>query len=456
MTIPPAHANRFVSHFVHLDNIPSIIEHGLLSNSEQVRKGIEHHSIALSAIQTTRSTMRVTCGPKGVVHDYVPFYFSTVSPMLLSVVNAKNVDQNFLIHLLLPIQIIQKPTVVFSDASANREAGVPRFFENPTELNRLDWDQIDSRKWTSSSEDAKHRRMAEVLVHKSVPWSEIPRIVVWNDGIKEFVEEECAKQNAIIPQINFDDKYNSRYFDRFMFGEKGKSLVTGPYWTERFCKEAIRRIVTSERDNKQRTFKKLTQLRDAIRADFAAIDELKELIELFTTDNLHREDLATHTQQVVSKLKTLPEYKSLGPKYQKVVELAAYFHDIGKGPKSRWEDKGGRYKPDPDHPVAALPMLERIITEEVEEPAPDEIRLLCKLVCYHDLIGDILGKGRKEEQLFELIQDEIELNALIALSKADVLVVHPAWWDASKVTTLIARAVNYLKTRAPQTPWEDE
>ncbi|MGQ7112742.1 DarT ssDNA thymidine ADP-ribosyltransferase family protein, partial [Escherichia sp. TWPC-MK] len=35
--------------------------------------------------QHRRSEMRVTCGPGGVVHDYVPFYFTKRSPMLLKV-----------------------------------------------------------------------------------------------------------------------------------------------------------------------------------------------------------------------------------------------------------------------------------------------------------------------------------------------------------------------------------
>jgi len=61
MPIPIEHRRREAYHFVHLDNLESIIEHGLLSNAEQERRGIDHHSIAIPDIQRTRSRMQGDC-----------------------------------------------------------------------------------------------------------------------------------------------------------------------------------------------------------------------------------------------------------------------------------------------------------------------------------------------------------------------------------------------------------
>ena len=41
-----------------------------------------------------------------------------------------------------------------------------------------------------------------------------------------------------------------------------------------------------------------------------------------------------------------------------------------------------------------------------------------KLVCYHDLVGDVLGKGRDEQQIVDVVDDEDELDMLFALGKA--------------------------------------
>src|SRR6478672_2947833 len=98
MAIPPKYANKLAYHFTHIRNLPGMIRDGLLSPNEQLRLGKTHKSIAIEDIQNRRAKMVVPCGPGGVVHDYVPFYFCTRSSMLLSVVNAKNVDQYNLIY----------------------------------------------------------------------------------------------------------------------------------------------------------------------------------------------------------------------------------------------------------------------------------------------------------------------------------------------------------------------
>ena len=90
-------------------------------------------------------------------------------------------------------------------------------------------------------------------------------------------------------------------------------------------------------------------------------------------------------------------------------------------------------------------MVQRILTLEVADMKRRSARLICKLVCYHDLVGDILGRGRDEEQLMEIVDDVRELDMLNALTKADVLVVHPAWWDDQAAAQLRARIVSRLE-----------
>src|SRR5688572_3321737 len=93
MPIPDEHKHRFAYHFTHLDNLKNALTNGLLSCNKQISLGIAHHSIAASEIQKRRAKMVVTRDPGGVVHDYVPLYFTKLSPMLLQIVRSKNVDQ---------------------------------------------------------------------------------------------------------------------------------------------------------------------------------------------------------------------------------------------------------------------------------------------------------------------------------------------------------------------------
>jgi hypothetical protein len=149
MPLPPAYQSVEAFHFLHLSNLASVCQHGLLSCNEQQRRGIQHRSVALA--QHRRAQLPVTTGPGGVVHDYVPFYFCKRSPMLLNVVLAKNVDQQFLVYLCVPLSIIERQPCVFTDSSANRN-DPPRFFADPGQLDQLNWVEINSFRWTCATE----------------------------------------------------------------------------------------------------------------------------------------------------------------------------------------------------------------------------------------------------------------------------------------------------------------
>ena len=84
--------NKFFYHFTHLDNLESILKNGLICTNSKIKLGIEHYNIANKSIQERRSRMEIICEDNikyGYVHDYVPFYFSTRTPMLLSLINQK-------------------------------------------------------------------------------------------------------------------------------------------------------------------------------------------------------------------------------------------------------------------------------------------------------------------------------------------------------------------------------
>ncbi len=441
MPIPAQHAFREAYHFVHLDNLEGIIQHGLLSNAEQARRGIAHHSIAIPQIQETRATMPVTCGPGGVVHDYVPFYFCKRTPMLLSVVNARNVDQQFLIYLAVPISTIEAANAVFTDASANRAASPPTFHSNPDALDQLTWDEIDSLKWNCATEELKHRKMAELLLHNNVPWSQVSRLIVWNEGIASHIRDVCKQAGVECPRIDFDSRH---YYTKYP-SAPDHSLVTGPYWTKRKYEETVARVLEGIGKGSGARFPKLVGLRNALRQSMANLPETAELMGLEADRGMHFEDFGAHTERVANTLRSLPEFAHLNETDQILVEIAAYLHDIGKGPKARWAQTGGKYRDDRDHPVGAMPMVERILTQEVGAMQRRSARVICKLVCYHDLIGDILGKGRREEQLYEIVDDERELDMLIALSKADVSAVRNQWWDQDAVNALCQRVVEHLE-----------
>ncbi len=419
MPIPNQYKHRHIYQFTHLNNLAGILEHGLLSYNEKERLGLPHLSIAAESIQARRAAMAVPAGPGGVVHDYVPFYFSSRSPMLLSVINSKNVDQLYLLYLGVPIEVIESDDVLFTNASANT-IEPPAFFVDPSDLTQLDWANIDSKKWGSPSEAARHARMAEALVHESLDVSDIDHIIVWNEGVREKVERIYEKAGIEPPSIKYDGHLN-RHFYYLNFYEEGRaSILTGPMCLRAEYENAVDESV-SAREQEEPNEPVFDDLEDAVEildGNFFAILELEAIDELETANAAHREGVGAHTRTVVAKLRESDAYASLSERQKKLAVLAAYFHDIGKGESPK--DDGGKQRVDPNHPARAIQMVQRILSEEFGELEEEDIRQILLLVAYHDILGDVVGKGRDREQLLEVITSEEDFDMLAALSCADV------------------------------------
>jgi len=444
MSVADRHKHRCVYHFSHIDNLPSLLKTGFLANNHKKFPTSGCRSVASSGIQERRSKMKVPSGPGGFVHDYVPLYFGSLSPMLLAVINAKNVDQDEILYFEFPITLVEAANAVFTDASANTTAP-PNFFFDAADLDKLDWDAIDSLKWGNVDDDYRHRRTAELLVHQQLPLSAATRCVVWNDGVKKEVEKIVAKRN--FPSIEFEHRNQRHWYTNFLEGGKG-SLVKGPRQIRDIYEGALDAIEDGRGKHADTAdFPTLTKLLDGLRADFGCLPHTAELVGLKSANGVHKHTVDIHTKEVVKNLLALPEYTDLDTKPKRLIEIAAYLHDIGKGPKSRWVKNGGVQRVDPNHPVGAMPMIVEILTEKVGDISQKSATIVAKLVCYHDLVGDIIGKDRDERQLVDVAADEDDLKMLFALGKADVTALVDWWWDEGKAKALYDRSLAAITER---------
>lgn len=431
MAIPDNHKGKYIFHFTDARNLDSIIKKGLLCTNEKNKQGIKHQNIANKTIQERRANMDVTAGPGGKVHDYVPFYFSSINPMLLTLLNHKNCDQDLIIYLCIKIDRLDKDDVVFTDASANT-ADPPMFYDDPSHLDDLDWDLIFSRKWKMESDEDKHKKMAEALIYTKVDISEIDAIVVYNEGIKKAVKQVFDQNGIKSPEILFDHnpkmlKY-SFYYTKFFFNDrKNETLVTGPRMLLRNFKNLMDEV-KKDRQTKEAgyPYKTVKELVDALNQDITKLPELKAVADILQDYAPHNDTVGDHTKKVVEEIQKTVYYKSASVTVKSVMLLGAYLHDIGKGPASKWKD-GKMNSAYPDHPADAIPMLGRILTEEIESLDNDEIRRLCILVVYHDIIGECYEKGRDKQQIADLIESEDDYDMLTAISIADATATNGFW-----------------------------
>lgn len=428
MNIPDAYKGRCFYHFTHIDNIESIVKNGLLSTNEKNAKDIKHVNLANENIQTRRSQMEVTCCPFGTIHDYVPFYFTARNPMLLGVLNRKNIDQPLVVYIVISVEKLLDSNAIFTDASANTTAP-PNFFYDTTDLDKLNWDMIDSQRWSEVNEHDLHSRMAEVLIYREVPIDWIKCYIVYNKICKEEIEKIYKDNGLEIPTIEYQPFKNKYfYFTKFNIPGRGnETLITGPIFLENYYKDSIKIIEDKRKDldYESCTFQNIDDALQQINENFCVIKELEGIFELETDNKVHTKNVSDHTLQVVDNLNTNEYFNDLSDEDKQIVKLSAYLHDIGKGPKSKWKDKIQLAYP--DHPSDAIPMLRRILSEDFKTLSEYEIKSICLLVIYHDIIGDILEKGRSEEELLRLDINCNELKMLIALSLADISAINPFW-----------------------------
>ena len=423
MAIPEIHKWRYIFHFTDIRNLDSIIKNGVLCTNDKKEKGITHKNIANATIQERRAKMDVPIGKKGKVHDYVPFYFSSMNPMLLTLLNHKNVDQNLIIYLCVKIQRLDDEDAVFTDASANTVAP-PNFYTETTDLDKLKWDLIDSKKWGGWSDEDRHRKMAEALVYKRVDISDVDAIVVYNEWGKKKVQELFAANGKKAPEILFDHAQKIRnysfYYTKFFFSNRrNDTLVTGPVTLLAEFKELLASIAKNRQKPKDSyPYETPTDLVLAIEKDFAIVNQQDYAP--------HNDMVDVHTRAVVTEMKQTAYYQASSDELRSVLELAAYLHDIGKGPKEQWKE-GKMTSSYPDHPADAIPMLKRILSDEVKEITEDEIRRLCIMVVYHDIIGECMEKDRDKQQIVDLIGNEDDLDMLFAISIADAKAVNGFW-----------------------------
>jgi hypothetical protein len=282
------------------------------------------------------------------------------------------------------------------------------------------------------TERLSYARLSELLIHRQMPIASATRLIVWDSAMAGQVLQLFQSAGLTPPPIETDP---SCYFLDPLASHL-KPAISGPTLIYQAYQSTIQRLSTEINRSANPRFASLSELRDCLRKDLGCLPETGELVGLQTDNRAHFEDVGAHTQRVVQATMRSPEFLALPPHDQMLLEISAFLHDIGKGPKRRWETFDGKQQLDPDHPIKALPMLHRILIEEVAQVDYADAVLLCKLVVYHDIIGGILFSGRRLEELLGIFENRREFQMLMGLGRADSVAINPAWNHDSERETL--------------------
>lgn len=152
-------------HMSHVNNVNSIMEHGLFSHNSSPK----YTDISNPKVNSIRK--RIDPIHKLALHEYVPFYFNPKNAMLFE--KQKEFAEDIII-LEARREICLSQYTIFSERNAATEAS--RFVYCLSDLAEFDWKAIYSQSWSSHgicSIDTKQLMMSECLVRHHVATEDV-------------------------------------------------------------------------------------------------------------------------------------------------------------------------------------------------------------------------------------------------------------------------------------------
>lgn len=181
---------------VHRDNVAWILDQGMHCRSSPVQAP-HYQTIGNPDLIDKRRHRVVPIPPGGMLSDYVPFYFTPYSPMMLNIITGRGVPK------------LPKEEIVIFVSSLRRvaELGVPfvftdrhaylltaEYFSTLANLGNVDWALLQKRDFKRDEDDPEkvERYQAEALIHRHVPLEAFLGAVCYNDGVKTMLNQMVA------------------------------------------------------------------------------------------------------------------------------------------------------------------------------------------------------------------------------------------------------------------------
>lgn len=189
---------------MHWQNIPHVLAHGLCSrmhlNADPNFVNIGHQQLI-----TDRDKHPVSMESKGVLGEYIPFYFAGHSPMLYMIKNGfQGVfkrPQEDLVFIVCKISEVSQSGLEFIFTDRNAKIAITETYIDINDLDKLDWSIINSIDWKNTEENYQKRdiKQAEFLIRHHLPVAFIHAMVVKNEEKKLYIVQQLQNLDLDIP-----------------------------------------------------------------------------------------------------------------------------------------------------------------------------------------------------------------------------------------------------------------
>lgn len=191
----------------HIQNVAWILTNGLrCRNSGPLDPN--YVEIGNPDLIAKRGHRIVPIPPNGTLSDYVPFYFTPYSPMLLNIKTGYNgVPQRPMSEIAILVSSLRTLSehsipFVFTDRHAYLQTAEDSFSSDLEDLDQIDWKILRARDFKRNPDDPGkfERYQAEALVYQHLPVSSVLGVVAHGPAQESHLQE-CAQNAGVTVEI---------------------------------------------------------------------------------------------------------------------------------------------------------------------------------------------------------------------------------------------------------------
>lgn len=189
---------------IHRDNLPWILDNGLHCGNSAV-KSPNWVNIGNPELIDRRSHHPVPLAPGGYLNDYVPFYFTPFSPMLLNIKTGRGgITQRSneeIVIMVSTLRFVAEQGLCYLFTNSHAYYKWARFYSGLEDLDKIDWPLLQARNFSRDPDDpAKiERYQAEALIHNHLPVAGLIGIICYTDRVKQSIEREVQRRQLNLP-----------------------------------------------------------------------------------------------------------------------------------------------------------------------------------------------------------------------------------------------------------------
>jgi hypothetical protein len=186
-------AKAHIFRITHIDNVPWLLANGICCRNSGNRDP-SFREIGNKELIARRHVHPVPIAPHGTLSDYVPFYFTSHSPMLYNIKTGMNVPQLPMREIVIcatSLKYLQSLGITFVFTDSHAYLQTTNFYNSLSDLSNIDWKLLNARDFRRDHNDLGKfdRYQAEALVRGDVPINAIQAIICFSDTEKAHVEQ---------------------------------------------------------------------------------------------------------------------------------------------------------------------------------------------------------------------------------------------------------------------------